>query len=147
MCAFCRRVSESRTQPVTSASSLTASCRCRITLLRSVEAATTSCGKCDRLSGRCLKMPVRHLVQAFVCCRLDYCNSLFFGICVGLMSRQQSVKNATARLVTGTRRCDHITPVLRLLHWLPVRQRVDFKVATLIHRSLSGNSASYLADE
>ena len=43
--------------------------------------------------------------------------------------------------------CDHITQVLRLLHWLPVRQRVDFKVATLVHRSLSGNSAQYLADD
>jgi len=36
---------------------------------------------------------------------------------------------------------------LRLLHWLSIRQRVDFKVATLVHRSLSGNSASYLADD
>ena len=43
--------------------------------------------------------------------------------------------------------CDHITPVLHLLHWLLVRQRVDFEVATLVHRSLSGNSASYLADD
>jgi len=65
------------------------------------------------------------------------------------MSRLQSVQNAAARLVTGTRRCDHLTPVLHLLHWLPVlqRERVDFKVATLVHRSLSGNSASYLADD
>jgi len=77
------------------------------------------------------------LVQAFVSCRMDYCNSLFFGISDGLMSRLQSVQNAAARLVTGTRRCDHITPVLCLLHWLPVRQRVDFKVATVVHRSLS----------
>jgi len=52
-----------------------------------------------------------------------------------------------ARLVTGTRRCDHITPVLRQLHWLPVRQHVDFKVATMVHRSLSGNMPSYLADD
>jgi len=54
---------------------------------------------------------------------------------------------AAARLVTGTRRCDHITPVLRQLHWLPVRQRVDFKVATFVHRSLSGISPTYLADD
>jgi len=87
------------------------------------------------------------LVQAFVSCRLDYCNSLLFGISNGLMSRLQSVQNAAARLVTGTRRCDHITPVLRLLHWRPVRQRVDFKIAILVHWSLSGNSASYLADD
>jgi len=56
-------------------------------------------------------------------------------------------QNAATHLVTGTRRCDHITPVLRLLHWLPVRQRIDFKVATLVHRSVSGNSAPYLADD
>ena len=55
--------------------------------------------------------------------------------------RLQSVQNAAARLVTGTRRS--YTPVLRQLHWLPVRQSVDFKVATLVYRSLSGISPSY----
>ena len=59
----------------------------------------------------------------------------------------QSVQNVAASLVTGTRRSDHITPVLRELHRLPVRQRIDFKVATLVHRSLSGISPSYLADD
>ena len=62
-------------------------------------------------------------VQAFVCCRLDYCNSLLYGISDGLLRRlqsPQSVQNAAARLVTGTCRRDHVTPVLRKLHWLPV---------------------------
>ena len=44
---------------------------------------------------------------------MTYCNSLLFGISDGLLRRLQSVQNAAARLVTGTRRCDHITPVLR----------------------------------
>jgi len=39
------------------------------------------------------------------------------------------VQNATARLITGTRRRDHKTPVLRELHWLPIRERIKFKVA------------------
>jgi len=43
-----------------------------------------------------------------------------------------------ARLVTGAGRLDHITPVLRRLHWLPVRQRVVLKVAGLVHQSLDG---------
>jgi len=43
------------------------------------------------------------------------------------------VQNAAARLVTGARRCDHITPVLWQLHWLPVRQRVLFKIAGLVY--------------
>jgi len=72
---------------------------------------------------------------------------LFFCIFEGLMSRLQSVQNASTHLVTGTRCCDYITPVLHLLHWLLVRKRIDFKVATLVHQSLSGNSASYLADD
>ena len=59
----------------------------------------------------------------------------------------QSVQNAAARLVTGTRHSDRISPVLRQLHWLPVRQRVDFKVAALVHQSLSGISPSYLVDD
>jgi len=62
------------------------------------------------------------LVLSFVSCRLDYCNALLFGISGGLIQRLQSVQNAAARLVTGAPRCDHITPVLRQLHWLPVKQ-------------------------
>jgi len=61
------------------------------------------------------------LVQAFTSYRLDYCNSLLYGITDGLLRRMQSVQNAAARMVTGARRCDHIQPLLRQLHWLPVR--------------------------
>jgi len=46
-----------------------------------------------------------------------------------------------------TRRCDHVMLMLCLLRWLPVCLRADFKVATLVHRSLSGNLPSYLADD
>jgi len=37
------------------------------------------------------------------------------------------------RLLTSARRCDHITPLLRQLHWLPVQRRVEFKIACLVH--------------
>ena len=64
------------------------------------------------------------------------------------MNRLQSVQNAAARLVTGTRCSDHMSPVRRQLHWFPVHQRVHFKVATsVVHQSLSGVSPSYLADD
>ena len=43
----------------------------------------------------------------------------------------------TVRLITGTRRRDHVTPVLRELHWLPIRERIKFKVACLVRQSLS----------
>ena len=61
------------------------------------------------------------------------------------MNRLQSVQNAAARLVSDARRCDHITPVLQELHWLPVRRRVDFKMATLVYLSLFGMAPAFLA--
>jgi len=70
-------------------------------------------------------------VQAFICCRLDYCNSMLYGMSDGLLRKVQSIQSAAARLVTGARRCDHITPVLRQPHWLHVRQRVESVVARL----------------
>ena len=80
------------------------------------------------------------MVQAFVINCLDYCNALCYSITDELTRCLQSAQNAADRLVAGTRRCDHISPVLRQLHWLPVRQRVRvvFKIATLVHQSLSG---------
>ena len=69
-----------------------------------------------------------------------------YGVADGLMQRLQAVQNAAARLVTGTRRRDHITPVLQL-HWLPVRQRVNFKLAVLVFKALHGLAPCYLAND
>ena len=85
------------------------------------------------------------LVHSFISCRLDYCNSLLFGISNEQLQRLQSVQNAAARLVTGTRRFDHITPVLVGLHWLPVRYRVSYKLATVVYKCLHGQAPPYLA--
>jgi len=74
------------------------------------------------------------IVQAFISCRLDYYNSLLFDISDVLVRSLQSVQNAAARLVTGACRCDHITPVVQQLHWLPVHQRVVFKIVGLIYQ-------------
>ena len=49
---------------------------------------------------------------------------------LSLVQHLQAVQNAAARLVSGTRRPEHITPVLRQLHWLPVRQRIEFNTRT-----------------
>ena len=87
------------------------------------------------------------LVQAFISCCLDYCNSLMSGMADSLLQKVQSVQNAAARLVSGASRRDHITPVLRELHWLPVHQRIHFKLGCLMYKSLSGQAPQYLADD
>ena len=89
---------------------------------------------------------VRTLVQAFVHSRLDYCNSLLAGVADVHLRRLQSVQNTAARLVSGARRRDHITPILNDLHWLRIKDRVDFKVAVLVWKCLHGCAPLYLSD-
>jgi len=69
-----------------------------------------------------------------------------FGVTDSLVQRLQAVQNAAARLVSGTRRSEHITPVLRQLHWLPVRQRIEFQMAVLVYKALNGLSPQYLVN-
>ena len=70
--------------------------------------------------------------------RLDYCNAILYGLPDAQLQKLQLVQNSAARLVTGTRRREHITPVLFALHWLPIRQRIQFKLLGV--RSLANAS-------
>jgi len=56
-------------------------------------------------------------------------------------------RNATARLITGAKRREHITSIVCQLYWLPVRRRVKFKMASLVYQALSSKVAGYLADD
>ena len=77
--------------------------------------------------------------------RLDYCNFLLAGTSVSNLSRLQLVQNTLARVVAQKSRFDHIMPVLSELHWLPVRHRINFKIAAITHTVLQSQQPSYLA--
>ena len=60
--------------------------------------------------------------------------------------RLQSVLNAAARLVFSVRKSEHITPLLRQLHWLRVPERIQFRLCALTYRCLTGTAPQYLAE-
>ena len=63
-----------------------------------------------------------------------------------LTTKEHRVQNAAARLLTGSKRTEHITPTLRNLHWLPVQQRIKFKTALLVYKALNGMSPTYIKE-
>ena len=81
---------------------------------------------------------------SIVSSKLDYCNSLLYGTTKANIAKLQLVQNSLARLVTGTRKFDHITPVLKKLHWLPISSRITYKIATLTHKTLATSQPAYL---
>ena len=71
------------------------------------------------------------LVHAFVTCRLDNCNSLLYRLPKHLIDRLPLVQDCTAGLILCGAKHERITPLLRELHWLPVEQRIIFKISLL----------------
>lgn len=77
---------------------------------------------------------------------MDYCNSLLYGISSSLLSKLQLVQNTAARIVTKTRKYDHITPVLARLHWLPVHSRIVYKLLLLTYKALNDLAPGYIRE-
>src|SRR6218665_3187122 len=87
------------------------------------------------------------IVHAFVCSRMDYCNSLLVGLSKVRLSPIQSALNAAGRLIARLPRTSHISAFMfGHLHWLQLIARIQLKVLTLIHRSHIGQAPRYLRD-
>lgn len=92
------------------------------------------------------KQDLEKLIHAFISCRIDYCNALLVGLPQKSLRQVQLIQNAAARLLTKTKKREHITPILKSLHWLPVRFRIDFKILLTVYKSLNGLGPKYITD-
>ncbi len=86
------------------------------------------------------------LIHAFMTSRLDYCNSFIGWLFCTLNKQLQMVQNAAARVLTRTRKYEHISPVLSTLHWLPTKHRIDFKILLITYKALNGLAPQYLSE-
>ena len=88
---------------------------------------------------------VTQLVHSLVTSRIDYCNSLLAGVPAYMIENLQRVHNTAARIVTRSNP-EHITPVLKSLHWLKITYRVRFKILLLTYKCINGLAPKYLCN-
>ena len=89
---------------------------------------------------------MKAVVHACIISKLDYCNGLLYGLPTSQIGRLQRVQNTCARLICSRPRSSRITPLLRDLHWLPIRQRISFKILLIVYKALIGQAPSYIAE-
>ena len=88
----------------------------------------------------------KSLVQSLVTSRVDFCNSILAKFPKKLTNKLQRVQNQAARVISRKRKRDHMTPVLKELHWLPIRSRITFKILLLTYKALNGLAPVYLTN-
>ena len=86
------------------------------------------------------------LMQALVLSRMDYCNSLLLGCSGYLLQKLQRVQNMACRVVCQCTKFEHISPFLADIHWLKVKERIDYKVLTIMHKCVNGQAPRYLTE-
>ncbi|KAF7245646.1 putative RNA-directed DNA polymerase from transposon BS [Varanus komodoensis] len=94
------------------------------------------------LEDNCLVTVTHALVTSW----LDFCNMLYVGLPLKTVRILQMVQNRAVRLLTGTGRYSHITPVLHQLHWFPIEVRAQFKVLIITYKALNSLGPGYLKE-
>ena len=73
-------------------------------------------------------------------------NSTLFGLPNSQISRLQRIQNSAARLVSRSRNSSHITPILKRLHWVPVRERLEYKILSLVYKLKTNQAPTYMSE-
>ena len=98
------------------------------------------------LSSFVISDQLKTIICAYVTSKLDFSYSLLAGIPHKSLNKIQQIQNAAARLISGSKKHEHITSILEELHWLPINYCIHYKIMVLVHKVLEGSGTAYLQE-
>jgi len=121
----------------------------RVTFDKHVSAVARSCNYHAQAIRHIWHLLTMDLAQMLACSlilsRIDYCNAVLHGAPSGTIHKLQRVQNNAARIVHQTPRRSHAYPLLKKLHWLPVEQRISYKLVLLTFKIRQTSAPAYLS--
>ena len=89
---------------------------------------------------------IKKLVEAVVLSKLNFACTLYSGLPNKLLNKLQKIQNFAARVITKTPKYAHITPVLKTLKWLPIREFIKYRLLTITYQCIYHEAPQYLKD-
>ena len=86
------------------------------------------------------------IVRSFILSRLDYGNALLYSAKSKDLDCLQSLQHKAIKLIFSANRFDSPAPLMNTLHWLPIRERINFKTCMYVFKCIHGNAPKYLSD-
>lgn len=87
------------------------------------------------------------IINALVFSKLFYCSSVWSSTSQSNIAKLQAVQNFACRIVSGSKKYDHVTPILRQLNWLPVKQHMYYRDSIMAFKCMNGLAPGYLSDQ
>ena len=107
---------------------------------KTIQTCFTSLRQIRSIKGCWTMDSLKTLASALVLSRIDYGNMALVSLPKLVTQSIQSIINTTARLITGVRKYDHITPVFKELHWLGIYERIEYKIALQMYKCVQRES-------
>ena len=89
---------------------------------------------------------LRTIVQALIVGKIDNCNSLLYGVSEYELSRLQKLQNSCARLIFGKKKFESVSELLTKLHWLPIKERIYFKILLIVFKFFKNKTPKYISE-
>ena len=87
------------------------------------------------------------IINTLVFSKLFYCSSVWSNTSQSNIAKVQAVQNFARRIVSGSKKYDHVTPILKQLNWLPVKQHMYYRDSIVAFKFMNGLAPGYLSDQ